>query len=361
MAQTRTAHHPAAPAAPQTPAATAATAATAAVQILAGPELGKRAAYVAEIRAALGALDGAPPEEHRLYSQDVGVAELLALLRNGSLFSSRRLVEYRGAEAIKTKDEVAVLADYIRAPAQDAVLLLVTESYGLEKPIEAAVGAAAKKTFFEMFDNEKPRWLRERLARDGLLADQDAIDALLELVENETGALDAACVALASVHPRGHRLGADDIEGSVARNRQEDAFSLFDRMAAGDLARALGVLDAVLADRKGDAVQIIAALIWSFRRLERVHLSMADGASFDEACLKQGLRSKPAQRRLRIALDRFPPETCALAIRSASDTDGALRSGLGTAFTATLLQLLVTSIMSGRPAVTGLPSINNLR
>lgn len=323
------------------------------VQILAGPEAGKRGAYVAELRAALASLDGAPPEEHRLYNQDVGVTELLTLLRNGSLFSSRRLVEYRGSEAVKTKEEVTALAEYAKSPSQDAVLLLITDGYGLEKPIESAVGAAAKKTFFEMFDNEKPRWVRERLARDGLSADQDAVDALLELIENESGALDAACTSLAAAYPLGTRLGADEIERSIARNRQEDAFSLFDRMASGDLVRALGVLDAVLADRKGDAVQIIAALIWSFRRLERIHEAMAAGASFEDACLKQGLRSKPAQRRLRVAADRFSPAACAMAIRSASDTDGALRSGLGSAFSGTLLHLLVTAILAGRPAVVG--------
>lgn len=320
------------------------------VHILAGPETGKRNAYIAGLKASCTAADGAPPEEHRLYSQDSGTGALLSLLMNGSLFSGRRLVEYRGAEAIKTKDEVAALAAYIKAPAEDAILVLVTEGYGIDKALEAAAGAAAKKTFYEMFDNEKPRWVRERLARDGITADEEAVETLLELIENESGALDSACTALAAAFPRGSTLVADDMEKSLARNRQEDAFSLFERMAEGDLERALGVLDALIADRKGDAVQIVAALIWSFRRLERVHASMASGAGFEEACLKQGIRSKPAQRKARIAADRFPAQACRTAVISASDTDGALRSGLGSGFARPLLHLLVASAMDGKPA-----------
>ncbi len=68
------------------------------VYLLAGPEAGKRAAFAAELRAAIEAADRSPPEQHRLYASEAGDGELLGLLRNGSLFASRRLVEYRGAE-----------------------------------------------------------------------------------------------------------------------------------------------------------------------------------------------------------------------------------------------------------------------
>ena len=73
------------------------------VFLLAGPEAGKRAAFIDELRASIVSTDGSPAEEHRLYAQDTSVGQLLSLLRNGSLFSSRRLVEYRGAELAKGK------------------------------------------------------------------------------------------------------------------------------------------------------------------------------------------------------------------------------------------------------------------
>ena len=203
------------------------------VYLLAGPEAGKRAAFIDELKASIKAADGAPAEEHRLYASDTGIVELLSLLRNGSLFSSRRLVEYRGAELVKTKDDLRSLAEYLAQPAQDAVLLLVTEAFYAEKALEDAVGKERKKTFYELFENEKPRWIERRLKERGLEIDEEAIETLLELIENDTADLEAACSRLALVFPEGTVLRSEDVEACLARNRQEDAFSLFAKMVEG--------------------------------------------------------------------------------------------------------------------------------
>jgi DNA polymerase III subunit delta len=312
--------------------------------LLAGPEIGKRAAFAAELRAAMTAADGAPPEEHRAYASETGLGEVLGLLRNGSLFSSRRIVEYRGAELIKGKEDLGAIAAYLASPAPDAVLLLVTEAFYVEKALEEAVGKDRKRTFFEMFENEKPRWIEKRLREAGLGIDEGGIEALLELVENESGALDAACARLALVFPRGATLGEDDVEAAIARNRQEDAFSLFERLAAGDLESALETLEAVLADRKGDAVQIISALTWSFRRLVRLHVLMGEGEGLESACMKLQIRSKAMQRQSGAAVRRFPLPACERIVLLASSFDEKART-VGSQYERALLQLLVYGIL----------------
>jgi DNA polymerase-3 subunit delta len=315
------------------------------VYLLAGPEAGKRQAFVRELRASLAEADGAPPEEYRLYAFETDVGDLLSLLRNGSLFSSRRLVEYRGAELIKGKEDLGALAAYIATPVPEAVLLLVTEAFYAEKALESAVGKDRKRTFFEMFENEKPRWVTNRLRELGLEADEGAIESILELVENESAALDSACSRLAVVFPRGTRLGEAEIEAAIARNRQEDAFSLFERMSSGELDEALEVLDAVLADRRGDAIQIISAITWSFRRLEKLHVLIEAGDGFEQACYKLQIRSKAVQRQAQAAAKRYSRRECERIIRLASEFDGRARS-LGSSFERALLQLLVYGTMA---------------
>jgi DNA polymerase III subunit delta len=313
--------------------------------LLAGPETGKRAAFVAELRDAIAAKDGAPPEAHRLYASETGLGELLAILRNGSLFSSRRLVEYRGAEAVKGKEDLAALSEYIAAPAQDAVLVLTTELFYVERALEEAVGKERKRTFYEMFESEKPRWIKSRLSGFGLRIDEEGVAALLELVENESAALDSACARLAAVFPAGAEIGEAQVEAAIAHSRQEDAFTLFARVAAGELEDALEVLEAVLADRRGDAVQIISALTWSFRRLHRLGLLVEGGESFESACLRLQIRSKALQRQCSAALRRYSATERERIIRLASDFDGRARS-LGSAFERGLLQLFVFGIMA---------------
>ncbi|MHB0896772.1 MAG: hypothetical protein ACYC1A_04390, partial [Spirochaetales bacterium] len=60
--------------------------------ILAGPETGKREAFVRELIASLTAKDGAPPEYSRFYAGELTAEQLVGILQNASLFSSRRVV-----------------------------------------------------------------------------------------------------------------------------------------------------------------------------------------------------------------------------------------------------------------------------
>ncbi|MDP2792048.1 MAG: DNA polymerase III subunit delta [Rectinemataceae bacterium] len=314
------------------------------VYILAGPEIGKRNAFVAEIRHALAKKTGQDPEGHKLYSTDASVTDLVLLLRNGSLFSPGRLVEYRGAESVKGKSDVSVLKSYLAAPAGDTVLLLVTDSFSVEKAIEDAVGKECKKTFFEMFENEKNRWIQSKLGALGLSIDDSGIETLLELVENETGALESACLGLAAGFPPGSRLGEAEVEAAVARNRREDSFTLFERIATSDPETALSVLEAVLADRQGGAVQIVSAITWSFRRLQRLHDFCREGTDAEAACFKLGIRGKTAQRQNLAAMKRYSLADCERIIRLIGAMDGLVRS-MGTVFERSLMHLLVYGIM----------------
>lgn len=325
------------------------------VYLLAGPESGKRSAFIDEVKTAIVAQDGSPAEEHRLYASDVGVSELLILLRNGSLFSSRRLVEYRGAELVKTKDELRDLADYIAKPADDAILLLVTEAFYAEKALEEAVGKDRKRTFYELFENEKPRWVAGKLRERGVGIDDEGIETLLELIENDTSDLEAACSRLALVYPEGTELGAAEVEAALARNRQEDAFSLFARIVEDDPEWALETLDAVLADRQGGAVQIISALIWSFRRLLKLEALIQGGEGFETACVKLGIRAKSLQALHRQALKRYPRPACERIISLASKADGLARSA-GASLERPILQLLVYGTMLKQGEIELLPS-----
>jgi DNA polymerase III subunit delta len=315
------------------------------VYLLAGPEAGKRAAFIAELRDAISAADGEAPEEHRAYASETGVGELLGLLRNGSLFASRRLVEYRGAELVKGKEDTGAIKEYLASPAPDAVLLLVTEAFYAEKAVEDAVGKERKRSFFEMFESEKPRWVERRMRELGLGIDESGVEAMLELVENESLALEAACSRLAIVYPSGSSLGEEEVEAVIARNRQEDAFSLFERMASGELEEALETLDAVLADRRGDAVQIVSAVVWSFRRLRKLHALVDGGEGLEGACMKLGMRSKALQRQSAAAMRRYSGRDCERIVLLASLFDAKARS-MGSAYERSLLQLLVYGVMA---------------
>ncbi|MFZ4617599.1 MAG: DNA polymerase III subunit delta [Rectinemataceae bacterium] len=312
--------------------------------ILAGPDAGRRIQFVDELRRDLAKASGSKPEEHRLYAAESPIGDLLSIAMNGSLFSEARIIEYRDAEAVKNKADVAALLGYLAHPSPDVVLLLVTDSFGLEKAVEDAVGRDRKKTFYELFENEKPRWVSKRLAEASLEIDEDGLEAFLELVENDTQAMEAACARLSLVFAPGSRLSGEDIENAIARNRSEDAFSLFARMVSDEPVWAMECLDTVLADRQGGAVPLIAALVWCWKRLLRLHVLQDEGDSFDGACLKSGIRAKSLQAVHRSAISRFRREDCERVLALLTEFDAMARSA-GSQLERTLLQTMVYAIV----------------
>jgi DNA polymerase-3 subunit delta len=316
--------------------------------ILAGPEIGKREQFVKDLVVACTKLDGDPPEYHRFYSTETNPDQVVGLLRNGSLFSTRKIVEYRGIEDFTTKAALKSFLEYLAAPSETDILLLVTEGYTVAKPLETAIGTANKKIFWEMREGEKPAWIKDRLAKDGLSADQEAIDSFLELVENETSAMEAACILLSACFPAGTRLDAGTLEAALSKSRREDAFSLFDRMAESDLSTALFVLDTVLSDRQSDPGQIVSALIWSFRKLRRLQELLATGASQDEAFWAEKITSKTGQKKFKSAMRRYTAGDCARILRAISETEAVLRSGYPASMGRSFLHILVRSIMQNK-------------
>lgn len=310
------------------------------VEILAGPETGRRNDRIAQIRRDCSEAWGSPPEEHRLYAFETGVQDLLGLLRNGSLFSDGKLVLLFGAEAVKGKSDLAALAQYFRAPAEKTALILVTEGYGIEKYLEDAAGKDGKKIFWELGADEKDRWVRDYFRREGLEIEPEAVEAILELVENNTEALKTECSRLALFFPRGGKVTADAVEAYIAHNREEDAFSLFDRLASGDLERSLETLGAILVSREGTGIGLLGGLLWSFRRLRALEEDLAEGAAWEQAVRLQRITSRKLQAVYDAARRLWPRSVCESLIAFGVETDAQLRA-LGSPYERLLLELFV--------------------
>jgi DNA polymerase-3 subunit delta len=320
-----------------------------AVYVLGGPELGRRNDFMQQLKASSAKAWRADPEEHRLYAHETPVSTLVDLLRNGSLFAAGKFVQYLGADQVKAKADVQLLLDYIKHPADSTVLVLVSDGIGVDKAIEEAVGKDAKKVFWELSAQESGRWVREFFASQGLGADEDAVEAILDLVENNTEALKVECSRLALFYPRGSSVGADDVDRYIAHNRAEDAFSLFDRMAAGSYEQSLETLSAILSGKDGTGVGLLAGLLWSFRRLSALHGAIAKGTPFETAARNLRITRRSALASYEAARRRWPPESCDRMVAFGVETDAALRE-LGQSNERVLLELFVYGcVVAKRP------------
>jgi len=305
-----------------------------------GPELGRRNDFIRQLRVRCASEWKGEPDDHRLYAHETTVPELLDILMNGSLFSPGKFVQYLGADQIKAKADVQSIVEYAKHPAESTVLVLVADRIGVDKAIEAAIPKDAKKVFWELSAQETGRWVREYFAGQGVRIDDGAVESILDLVENNTEALRTECSRLALFFPRGSAIAEDDVERYIAHNRAEDAFSLFDRMAAGSFEQSLETLSAILSDRDGSGVGLLAGLLWSFRRLSALHAALADGTPYEQAARNLRITRRSALASYDSARRRWPRNVCERLVAFGVDTDARLRA-MGQTHEKVILELFV--------------------
>jgi DNA polymerase-3 subunit delta len=278
-----------------------------------GPEIGEKQDAINEIRRNMTKAAGTPPEETSFYAGETVVPDILSLLRNGSLFADSRLIYIKNAEVFKKKEEIESLAAYIKAPQKDTTLILISENFGLAKGLEQAASPGAKRIFWELFEDRKTEWVASFFRREGYTISGEGIETILEMVENNTDALRRECSRLMLFLNKEKPVTGADVEQWLAHTREETAFSLFSRIARGDLPRSIDILHTLLA-AKERSISILAALTWCFRKL-RDYLQLIKSGNVTEGELKKiGLASSKVRRDYVEAARRFSQADTALSL-----------------------------------------------
>jgi DNA polymerase-3 subunit delta len=269
--------------------------------IFLGPELGEKEDAVGEIRRKMPET----PEENSFYAGETPVNLMVSILRNGSLFAGARLFFIKNAEALKKKEETELLASYMESPQEDTVLILLSGETKLNPRLEKAVPPAGKRIFWELDPAKKADWVAGFFRREGYRIGGDAVAAILEMVENNTGALRRECSRLMLFLGKDKPVEPAEVERWLSHSREESAFTLFSRIAQGDLTKSLESLHSLLG-AKEEARGILAGLAWCFRKL-RDYQSLCARGPVDEAEFRKiGLASRTIRKDYTEASRRFP-------------------------------------------------------
>jgi DNA polymerase III subunit delta len=263
--------------------------------LLLGPEEGEKNTFIAEIKKQISRED--PDFEiSSFYPYDTAVSSIIGLLRNGSLFASKKLVILREVELIK-REEAALLAEYLKNPATDTVLIMT--STGMErdiaKPIYSAIPKDHKKMFWELFENQKRSWLFNYFGKEQIEVLPEAMELILELVENNTHEMKTACDQLALFFGPGSCITEEAVDRFIFHSREENVFTLFGKIGRLDFTGSLESLRKLLMSGEGNPVQLYAGLLWQFKRLLTLSSLTDIQYSPEEACTRVGIRGKRNQ------------------------------------------------------------------
>ena len=203
--------------------------------------------------------------------------------------------------------QVNSLAEYLKKPSATATLIIISSENSISKKIDGLIAKDARHVFWEMFEDKKREWIENYIRKSGLDIADDAIEMLLELVENNTNDLKIVCDQLIryflemiqqnlgdQYSHRPPEITSQDIDRFIYHSRRENVFTLFERIAYRDLSGALEILSALRLGGEAEPVALYAGLLWQFRRLYSFIANKREGLTDDEAYTKARVLEKPA-------------------------------------------------------------------
>jgi DNA polymerase-3 subunit delta len=301
----------------------------------------------------------------RLYANEKSLEEALHEARTVPLFTSRRLVVVKRAEAWEglfsrghageEQEEASragettprtsrasweALSRYLDDPSERSCLVFVAQEADGRLP---AVKRLRQKG--ALVDCRPPteegalRWIRRKAEAMGIGLPQGAAELLLERVGPDLQRLARELEKLSEYGARGEELSEEVLERLVSGQRERSVFELTGAIARGDLATALQRLDDLLTVGEGQGpmhpLVVLSRLAWQIRQFWIIKECVAEGLSELETYNRLFRRSvhrlsswhRGQLKEIRQAADGFSDEALAWAVKRLLRADEELKGG----------------------------------
>lgn len=251
---------------------------------------------------------------------------VLGATQNVSLFGDRKLLDLAlpsGKPGKAGGDALEVLAKKLSNGELSDVLVGLSlprldKATRSSKWASALIEAGTLVEVPTIDRNALPRWIGQRLARQGQELDADTLAWMADKVEGNLLAAFQEIQKLGLLYPPG-RVSGEDVRRAVLDVARYDVFDLRDAMLAGESTRALTILHALRGE--GEALPLI---LWAvgdeIRLLARLAaLQAARGDISGE--MRKARVFGPREQGLRRALARVPSSSWPSAVQHAHDID----------------------------------------
>ena len=258
-------------------------------------------------------------------------SEILGAAQALSLFAERQLIEIRIPSGKPGKDGSDALQRYCQRLPEDVLTLVQLprlDATQAKSAWFAALDAAGITLRVEPVERRAlPQWIARRLAAQGQrVADgedgQRTLAFFADRVEGNLLAAHQELQKLALLYPAGE-LGFEQVEAAVLNVARYDVFKLGEAVLAGQVARALRMLEGVRAEGEA-AVLVHWTLAEDIRALRRIKEALAAGRPLPLALREArvwGLRERLFER----ALPLIPAHALDALLEAAQVCDGLVK------------------------------------
>jgi DNA polymerase-3 subunit delta len=254
---------------------------------------------------------------------------LLSESRAMSLFAERKIVEIRMVSPTPGEQGGTVLAELAANPSPDTLVLVITGKMDGRVQSSKWVSAIDKHgVVVQVWPIELPRlpaWIRDRLSRHGLKADNAAAALLAERIEGNLLAAHQEIEKLALLLPAGE-LTAETVMESVADSARYDVLQVGEAAMRGQTSRALRIVEGLHAEGI-DATLVLWAVNKDLQWILKAQHLMENGHNADSA-MNAIYVWRPRQLAMKQALSRLKPAATRRLILDAERVDRSIKGVL---------------------------------
>ncbi|MEZ5524535.1 MAG: DNA polymerase III subunit delta [Pseudomonadales bacterium] len=219
--------------------------------------------------------------------------ELLSTGNALSLFAAQKLIDLRLASGKPGNEGAKALLSYAENPPESNLLLISTgkldKAAKNSKWFKALSGQADHIEIWPIEAHQLPKWIEQRMRRNGLAPERDAVTLLAELVDGNLLAASQEIEKLKLLLQEGDsRITADTIRHCVVDSSRYNLFSLVDNALKGDASQCLKMLTG-LHQEGVEPLQIIWALSREVRQLAMVAHAIQSGQQAEQAMQSLGI------------------------------------------------------------------------
>jgi DNA polymerase III subunit delta len=283
------------------------------------------------IRAAARAAGCGERQVHTVAGAHFDWSGLLGASQAMSLFSDRQLIEIRIPSGKPGKDGSVALQRYCETLSDDVVTLVQLPQLDRQQQQGAwflALDAAGVTVRVDPIDRKAlPQWIAQRLVLQGQRvqggdAGQQTLAFFADRVEGNLLAAHQEIQKLGLLYPQGE-LAFEQIEAAVLNVARYDVFKLGEAVLAGQVARALRMLDGLRAEGEA-AVLVHWTLASDILGLKRVKDAMAAGRPLPMA-LREARVWGAKERLFERAVPLFSDNAIAQLLDAAQVCDGLVK------------------------------------
>ena len=283
------------------------------------------------IRAAARASGCSEREVFNVAGAHFDWSGVLGAAQEMSLFADAKIVEIRIPSGKPGKEGSEALQRYCERLPEGVVTLVLLprlDNSALKSGWFSALDGAGVSVRVDPVERAAlPAWLAQRLARQGQRVregeeGQRTLAFFADRVEGNLLAAHQEIQKLALLYPAGE-LGADEVERAVLDVARYDVRQLCEAVLAGQVARALRMLDGLRAEGES-AVGVHWQLADDLRALKRVRDALADGRPLPLA-LQEARVWGARQRAIERAVGQIGDRALTRLIMAASLSDGVAK------------------------------------